>query len=287
MDTPVRETARRNRAEEWALVLAAAGIDCRVRVRGHRFTLLVAAEDSARARAALDAYDDEARRSPPPAAPAPPAALPWEVGLLAAVALLAFFAITGPPASGSRWFAAGAASAGAIANGEAWRAVTALTLHADALHVAGNAVAVAVLVPAVAQRFGAGLGLALVLLAGVLGNVASALAHDPRHIAVGASTAVFGAIGILAAARMLAVRATGRKPWVIPVATLVLLALLGAGRGADVVAHALGLLAGGAVGLCAALVPGRPGPAVQWALLAVVVLAIAGCWRLALAAASG
>jgi membrane associated rhomboid family serine protease len=36
------------------------------------------------------------------------------------------------------------------------RAVTALTLHADVIHVTGNALAVAVLLPALVKQFGAG-----------------------------------------------------------------------------------------------------------------------------------
>src|SRR5437763_159481 len=80
---------------------------------------------------------------------------------------------------------------------EWWRAVTALTLHVDVVHVAGNALAVAVLLPPLVQRFGAGAALWLLLLAGALGNVLAAMTHDPRHLAVGASTAAFGAVGVL------------------------------------------------------------------------------------------
>src|SRR2546430_9329762 len=50
--------------------------------------------------------------------------------------------------------------------GEWWRAVTALTLHADAPHLLGNALASALLVTAVCQQLGPGVGLWLVLLAG-------------------------------------------------------------------------------------------------------------------------
>jgi membrane associated rhomboid family serine protease len=76
----------------------------------------------------------------------------------------AFFAVTGPPAAGPRWFEQGAASARHIVSGEPRRAATALTLHADAVHVAGNAIATALLLPAIVQRLGVGCGLWLVLL---------------------------------------------------------------------------------------------------------------------------
>lgn len=199
-----------------------------------------------------------------------------------------FFAWVGPPTAGSPWFERGAASAQRIMGGEPWRAVTALTLHVDAVHVAGNAVATAALLPPIVERLGAGWGLWLPLLAGTAGNLLAALVYDPRHVAVGASTATFGAIGILAALRLFATSPRARrrwKPWVVPVACLVLLAFLGAGRDADVLAHGLGLLSGGALGFAASSAPRRVlGPSLQWPLVALAVLAVIGCWRLALAA---
>ena len=290
METPVRATRRATRAEEWALVLTAEGIPHRVEPDGLGFTLLVPSAEAPRAHAALDAYDEEARGEPVASIPeeASPR-LAWTIGVGGGALLLAFFAVTGPPAAGSRWFEHGAASAGRIGSGEPWRAVTALTLHLDAVHVAGNAVVTAVLLPAVVQRLGPGCGLWLVLLAGTGGNLLGAMLHDPRHAAVGASTATFGAIGILAALRLVPARAGARKRrkrWIVLAASVVLLAMLGAGRGADVLGHVLGLLAGGALGLAAAALRRGPGPFVQWSLVALAALAVIGCWRLALGGAA-
>jgi len=199
-----------------------------------------------------------------------------------------FFAWIGPPAAGSRWFERGAASARQIMSGEPWRAVTALTLHVDAVHVAGNAVATAALLPPIVQRLGPGWGLWLPLLAGTAGNLLSATLYDPRHVAVGASTATFGAIGILAGLRLFATPPRARtrwKPWIVPVACLVLLAFLGAGRDADVLAHGLGLLSGAALGFAASATPRRLlDPSLQWPLVALAALTVIGCWLLALAA---
>jgi membrane associated rhomboid family serine protease len=288
VETAIRATGSATEADEWALVLAAAGIPHRVETDGAGWTLLVPASEAPRAHGALDAYDEEARREPD-AALAEPASrhVSWAVGVAAGALLLAFFALTGGPAAGSRWFERGAASARRMVSGEPWRAVTALTLHVDAVHVAGNAVATVVLLPAVVQRVGPGCGVWLVLLAGAGANLLGAMAHDPRHVAVGASTATFGAIGILAALRLLpsSAPATMRwKPWMVLVTSLLLLAMLGAGRGSDVLGHALGLLSGGALGLAAGTALRRPlGPSVQWTLVALAALAIVGCWRLALA----
>jgi len=173
----------------------------------------------------------------------------------------------------------------AIRAGEWWRALTALTLHADAAHVLGNAVAAALLVSVVCQALGLGVGLGLVLLAGTLGNLLTAVAQRGPHVSVGASTAVFGAIGILAALRVVTpgrVRLGARRPWVILAATLVLLVLFGVGPDVDVLAHLFGLLAGLGVGYLGALSARRPPtPTVQWLLAILAAAALAGAWRLA------
>ena len=266
-------------------MLAAAGIPHRVAPDGAGFSLLVPADEAPRAQAALAAYDEEARSEP--AAASPPGASPrvaWTVGGAVGALLLAFFIVTGPPAAGSRWFAQGAGAAGRIVDGEPWRAVTALTLHVDAVHVAGNAVATAVLLAAVVRELGPGCGLWLVLLAGAAGNLLGALARDPRHVAVGVSTATFGAIGILAALRLAGAprRARGKR-WLVLAASLLLLAMLGTSPDADVLAHGLGLLCGGALGLTAGVALRRPlGPRAQWTLAALAALTVAGAWRLAL-----
>src|SRR5229473_563190 len=177
METPVRAARRQTRVEEWALVLAAASIPHRVEREGADFLLIVPDADALQAQAALDAYDEEARAER--------------------------HAALAEQASPRLAWAVGAASARLIVGGEPWRAVTALTLHVNAVHVAGNALATAVLLPAIVQRLGPGGALWPVLLAGTAGNMLAALVYDSRHVAVGASTAIFGALGILAALRLL------------------------------------------------------------------------------------
>ena len=64
-----------------------------------------AASDAARARALLATWERENRREPEPP-PAPLAPFPWLSMALLSGALLGFFAVTGPRADGSEWFAA-------------------------------------------------------------------------------------------------------------------------------------------------------------------------------------
>jgi rhomboid protease GluP len=280
---PIRFAASSRQADEWALVLSAAGIPNAVEPDAGGWVVLAAADDAARAHATLGAYDDEQRRGEAPSASAPLEPYPWMSGVAVGLLLLWLFSVTGTRASGSPWVERGAAASGRIIGGELWRAVTALTLHADLVHVAGNALAAAVLLPPIVQRLGAGVALLLVLLTGACGNVLAAMAHDPQHVAVGASTATFGALGVLVALRLVPGEPLRRgKRWMAPVAGVVLLAMLGAAPGSDLTAHAFGFVAGLALGAIAGMTLRRPRATVQWTLGAVAGLTVAVCWHLAM-----
>jgi rhomboid protease GluP len=286
--TAVRVTPERHQADEWAVVLAAGNIPHRLRSRLDGWALIVAARDAEAAREALDAYDrensaDTADVGAEAVAPIRGAAV---VGVAVGLLLIGFFAVTGTRASRSTWFERGSADAGRIVAGEWWRTITALTLHADAPHVIGNAGASAVLVGAVSHQLGPGVGLCVLLLAGAGGNALTAVAHGAHHDSVGASTAMFGAIGILSATRVMSRgrRPAARKPWVVVAASLALLALLGTSPGSDLLAHVFGLLLGGAVGLVAASTLPRPvRPPVQWAFAVAVLAVVVGAWLRAVA----
>jgi len=277
--TAVRVTTEPRRADEWAVVLAAAGIPHWMRQRPDGWALLVPPDDANTAVQALDAYDQESARS---AADERAARPPTIAGLVVALGLLGFFAITGPREARSAWFARGSADAARILAGEWWRVVTALTLHADGAHVLGNAVAVAVLVSAVCWQLGAGLGLMLLLLAGAGGNALTALVHRGGHVSVGASTAVFAALGLLAVLRITApdrTRVGSRKAWVVVGASLALLAFVGTGPDADLLAHGFGLGLGIVLGLIATPAVRRGVPAwAQWLLGVASAAIVAGAW---------
>ena len=281
--TAVRVTPERHRADEWAVVLAAGCIPHRLRPRLDGWALIVAARDAEAARETLDAYDREniANTSDVGADAVAPVRGAAAVGVAIGLLLIGFFAVTGTRASGSVWFERGSAAAERIIAGEWWRTVTALTLHADAPHVVGNAAASVLLVGAVSHQLGPGVGLWLLLLSGAGGNALTAVAHGAHHDSVGASTAMFGAIGILAATRVVSRgrRPAARKLWMIVAASLALLALLGTSPNADLLAHLFGLLLGGALGLAAASALRRPlRPLAQWALAVAVLVLVVGAW---------
>jgi membrane associated rhomboid family serine protease len=257
--TELRETFSRQEVRIAALVLEARAIPCRSHRSLRGWRLEVPARDLERAAEELTLYRQENRDWPPPA----PAAAPHHantlitlsvLGLLGIFHNLTYLSLDGFGHSPIDWLALGNADAGKILAGQWWRGVTALTLHSDALHLLGNLVIGGFFVDRLCREIGAGVGWALVLASGVLGNLANALLQPAWHQAVGASTAVFGAVGILAVRSALRHRKTLLQRWLLPVAAaLALLGLLGTGgERTDIGAHLLGFLAGLSLGWPAA-----------------------------------
>ncbi len=279
----VRATANPTQAGDWALVLAAAGIGYRLEEREGRFVLSVASSDTPAAAAALTAFDAEG-----PARPAPPApdAGRSALGVLSALGLGAMYYVAGPGEAHSRWVQAGAAVADRIAAGEWWRAITALTLHADVLHLAGNVVACLIFVSAVGRWLGGGLGALAILLAAAGANLLTAAVHRTAFSSLGASTATFAALGLCAGLQVVRrLRGEMRRAyaWVPLGAGLGLYAMLGVGPGADTYAHLFGLGLGALIGSGAAVGNIRaPRTTAQMLLGAAALAAVASAWVLAL-----
>jgi rhomboid protease GluP len=284
-EVPVRTTANPTRAGDWALVLAAAGLAYRLDERDGAFVLLVAEADRPAALAALDAYDAEgAARPVPPAPDTGPSAL----GLLIGLVLAATFLFTGAVGPGSRWFQAGAADAAAIFRGQVWRAATALTLHADILHLVGNVIAAAIFGSAVGRWLGGGAGLFAIAACAVAANLMTAAAHRADFVSIGAPTATFAALGLIAGLQVVRrLRGESRRlyAWVPLGAGLGLYAMLGVGAGADTYAHLFGLGMGAVAGTCLALLNVRaPRTGTQALLTLLTVGGLAVSWMLALRA---
>jgi rhomboid protease GluP len=284
----VRRFDDRAEAEQHALVLLAMGIDCHLTARPTGIGLLVNASDLADARYQLDAYARENRR---PSAPAVAMRPPGE-GLDAALvfcALVVFVqAATQRGAFGRDWLALGQAQAGLIVGGEWWRAVTALGLHGDAEHLLSNLAIGSLFAILLAQTLGPGLTWLSILVAGSLGNLLNALIHPASHSSIGASTAVFAALGILAALtwkREAPYRRGSLRKWIPLAAGAMLVAFLGVGgERTDVGAHIAGFGVGCALGLVLHqardhLPTGRDA---QYGFGAMAFALFAGAWLIAL-----
>jgi membrane associated rhomboid family serine protease len=281
----LRVTGDQQLAEEWELVLLAQGLSPSLRRSPDGVVISVPQAEVDRALASLSAYERENPRKLAERV-APMASGSLLVGVTAALMLMLFFFVTVQWLSALSWFARGSADAERILQGELWRTVTALTLHADVAHALSNAVAAALFLSAVSSIMGAGLGGALVLLAGAGGNLANAFLHGSPHVAVGASTAVFGAVGLLGSLGMIRRRrrALSRwRAWLPVAAALALLGMLGSGgQRVDIWAHLFGLLVGAALGiLIALLTPRPPGLGIQWACGTAAVAAVIYCWTVA------
>lgn len=249
------------KARDWALVLQSMSVWHVIRRSYAGWVLLVRDEDYASAAGSIDHYEAE-NRDWPPRPTRERTRHPTSMAVPVVFALLAlFFVVTGPAAGGSFWFDRGVAVSERVLGAEPWRAITALTLHADAVHVFGNAISGTVFVSAVQRRIGAGGAVLAVLASGIAGNFANAYYHHLRgleHGSLGASTAVFGAIGLLAATQLV-LGGSRSKPrtWLDFAAPIVggfaLLGALGAGGDnpgrTDLGAHLFGLLSGLVIGL--------------------------------------
>lgn len=276
----------------WALVLTARYIPSRVEYGGFGWNLLVPPELTSRALAELKSFEEENRNWPPPAPPYRPIQGNG-LSTISVLFLLATFhnvsrlnsSLFGysPP----DWLYLGSAKVHLIHYGEWWRLITALTLHADWLHLLSNLTIGGFFVLLLCRDIGSGLGWALLLTAGSLGNWANAQVQLPTHSSVGASTAVFAAVGILAAINFVRHRSNSYGQWkLITAAALALLALLGTeGENTDLGAHLFGFLFGVGLGMVVEFLiarKGRPGARLNALLAMLSGLIVLLAWYAAL-----
>ena len=258
----VDRTRSRRVAREHALVLSARGISYEQHREGSARVLWVERADADEARRQLARFDEENRNWPPEELDTPL----LTSGGFAAVAYLLTLAMFHIAGTGFipivDWAAAGQNDSTRVLQGEWWRPVTALTLHADVIHLAGNLLFGAVFVAAVCQLVGSGVGLLAILLSGAAGNWINVLVRGPGHLSLGASTAVFGAVALLVSIQWCRREGQGRggraRRWTLLAAGLAFLGFLGmSGERTDVPAHVAGFLAGLLVGLLLELGPWR------------------------------
>ena len=282
----------RNQARAWSLVLDSRSIPCCIKPDGTGCRLLVPEQQLESARSELHLYEEKNRNWPPRL---PPSRTLFEntlptisvLVLLATFHNLALLGLSLPGRGIIDLHELGVAHAGGILDGQWWRLVTALTLHADWVHLASNLTIGGSFIIFLCRELGSGLSWSLLLGTGILGNLANALAQSPDHRSVGASTAVFGAVGIFAAISMMRHRRNLLRRWFVPVAAgLALLALLGAeGKNTDLGAHLFGFVFGIVLGSLAEFLTtrfGRPGRLLNAFLVLISITVVASAWWMAL-----
>ncbi len=277
---------------ELALVLQALDISCRI-IGEDVFTLLVPRTEAKRANAEIVSYLAEPR-GPPPKPPSLPIQSSGIAGIVGYVAILLIFAFWQSHESlGIDWLASGRLDSTAVIGGQWWRSVTSLTLHLDLPHLSANLVFGTVFGYFAAQVFGTGIAWLSILVAGTAGNYLNAWLHGPGHRSVGASTAIFAALGLLAAFNWRRWKNPGEsflRRWSPILAGIALLAYTGAGgERTDVLAHLAGFVSG--VGLGAFF--GMAGPRIylsapaQRSLVMVTFFILILAWVLAIQSNTG
>jgi len=274
---------------EYSLVLEARAIEHQVLESDDVWLLTVIPSLQASALEELTRYSSE-RSSPRPRSRFTVMFKGSGVGAAAYTLILLLTAFcAGRELFGKDWYAAGAIDAGARRS-EWWRAITALTLHVDPAHLVSN-LFFGMLVGAAASRLlGPGVAWFAAVFAAACGNYVEMLIAPVSHRAVGASTAVFAALGLVAGlawTERLTFRERNWYRWAPLIAGVCLLTLFGAGgEHVDVLGHFLGFAFGiAAGGLCAiAGLPRGRGLPTQILFGAAAALSIGLAWLLALEA---
>jgi membrane associated rhomboid family serine protease len=291
-DIPVTvfRSARRRECDERLLVLTAVGVEGFVTAVPGEYWLQVAPADAGYAARHLLQYEAENRAPLPPPPPAPLYGYAW-VGC--AIYVLVLMGVAWALSNGLvrlDAFELGELDAARVQAGEWWRAWTALTLHLDGPHLAANLGAGVWFGYLAGRQMGGGTAWLITVTGAALANLLEGLLGPPEHRAVGASTAVFAALGAMSAYSW---RERFARPqhwvrrWGPLVAGVILLGWMGsAGEGTDVdvVAHLGGFAVGALLGALAALprcqrllqrVP-------QWLSGAVALASLAIAWGRAL-----
>ena len=241
-----------DQADAYGLVLASSGLWFSVKQTADGREIWVAASSRQKALNLITEYIRENQHVVLTDEPETPQHKKIYTGLWASVLLLVCHIVSNMANTPDTFIKLYGSSASDILNGEVYRTVTSLMLHSGYVHLVGNMAGLAIFGTAVCNLTGRGAGWLMILLTGIIGNLVNAVLFKYGHISIGASTAVFGAVGILTAYQFYSkIRMPGRrkKAWIPLAGGLVLLGLLGSGVRSDLTAHLFGFMAGIGLGM--------------------------------------
>ena len=268
-------------AKTYELVLSASDIPHRVNSTNHHFCIDVDPQYRSAACRAIARYlkENKALHANGPVSPIPVTHKTWSAVFVALFIVAVHWAI-GPGDTRQMFVHSFGADAGRILAGELFRCVTALLLHTDALHLLSNMFGIVIFGTAVASQCGWGVGWLMILLAGTAGNWLTAVWYRQAHLSIGASTAVFAAVGLSAAfmSRIYAKRyERSWRSWTPVAGAMALLGWMGAAPHSDLAAHLFGFV----IGLLFGFGYNRWFRPVQWPLQLICavlsVVLVAGC----------
>ncbi|MDJ0698398.1 MAG: rhomboid family intramembrane serine protease [Woeseiaceae bacterium] len=259
----VFESRNRQACADRALVLESLRIPYEIVDDELSCALVVPAEHSAEAAEQLRRYDAENVPRQPRSRPRVEYfdAVP---GLLAYVlALVGVGFLAANDAFSTDWRGAGRVDGALVRAGEWWRTITALTLHSGIQHLVGNLIFGVFFGLFAGRLLGSGVAWLAILVAAAVGNALNTMLLTPQHWSIGASTAVFAALGIVAGhvwhARLMR---QDRWPYRVGpvVGGLALLMYTGTGdANTDVGAHLFGFVCGFVAGMLLVPLRGRLG----------------------------
>jgi len=234
--------------EKWSLVLLALRIPHVCEAAGQGYRLVVQEKYRSYALRQIEAYRKEqlGRRRGFRVREQP--ATRWVLPV-AALSLAGFFMLTNTSAFMLDWIGHGRSAVTAVQDGEWWRTVTALTLHGDWGHLFSNLVCGWIFIGALTTLVGEGVALLLAIASGASANFINALVYASGYASIGASGAVFGALGALIAIRFLT---PGRRERfdqrLVVMGGVAVLALLGFDPSSDISGHVAGFFSGIIIG---------------------------------------
>jgi membrane associated rhomboid family serine protease len=285
--TVIFDSASRRACNDRALVLTSLKIPYEILSDDIRYQLVVPVEVEEKAKYEIWQYDKENQPVPRRKTRLVPEfqnPVPGVIAYIVIVSLVAWLA--GESVFNRDWVAAGRVDGQLIRQGEWWRTLTALTLHSGLRHIAGNIGFGALFGILAGRLFGSGLTWFCVVVASGLANTLNTLLLASDHKSIGASTAVFAALGLIAGyvwrAKLMA-----QDRWAYRLGPIVggiaLLAYTGTGGpNTDIGAHLAGFVAGFGFGMLLTFLPKIPSSR-QFQLLcgasAVAILTIA--WAVA------
>ncbi len=274
----VHEGLTRHQVDTFGLVLSSADMEYRTVRTSEGWQIWVPEQVETGAVAAIAAYLSENNTI----GKSPHSSI-WPVtrtlaGVWMALFLMAIHIAVMAGGQVTAWRRVYGASSEQILNGELYRIATALLLHADGLHLAGNMAGIALFATAVCSTAGFGAGGLMILVAGMAGNLLNALLFKTGHHSIGASTAVFGAVGIAAAHQFITKWQSPDqrfKAWIPLGGGLALLGLMGSSANTDLTAHFFGFITGFPIGLVfTATRKGPPEKPAQYGCLLIAVVLV-------------
>lgn len=250
--TEVYRSPRLSDCDQRAFVLKAVGIVYLIERHEDFFSIVVPQDLASAAAEHLRQFEQESAPAPPP----PEMSLhghAWIGSLVYAFVIIAVAYCAGANTGQLDWLNAGALTRAALYDGEWWRLITALTLHADVAHLIGNLVFGIPYGFFASQLLGAGRAWLSIVVAAALANLIDSALMRENQFSIGASTAVFAMLGLVATYSWRRVPARSKRwahRWAPIVAAIALLAFTGVGgENTDVIAHLAGFACGALLAL--------------------------------------